>query len=174
MIIENLRMRMIDEEAPVQFIDAHRPFKLKKKHILDVRGVYDSNIILTEWNADMVVKIYAPAAGLDGQEVYAQHRDFTFVGKFKVENQRMYMIEDKAQIQLVKGGTSFVLSRDEVVKIIGVFSLANFFTDWKADTVIKVFARNHELDGEDVYAKFSDYRIVCNDSSKDNSNNQDN
>ena len=61
-----------------------------------------------------------------------------------------------------------------MVKIIGVFSLANFFTVRKADTVIKVFARNHELDGEDVYAKFSDYRIVCNDSSKDNSNNQDN
>ena len=68
MIIENLRMRMIDEEAPVQFIDAHRPFKLKKKHILDVRGVYDSNITLTEWNADMVVKIYAPAAGWMGRK----------------------------------------------------------------------------------------------------------
>ena len=160
MIIENLRMRMINEEAPVQFIDAHRPFNLKEDDILDVRGVYDSSIILTEWRADMVVKIYAPAAGLDGQEVYAQHRDFTFVQEFKLENKKMCMLEEEAQIQLIEGGFPIVIKRDEVVDILGVYSSNVFLTDWNADTVIKVFSSHHELEGEEVYAKFRDYKFV--------------
>ena len=39
---------------------------------------------------------------------------------------------------------------------------------------MKVFADNHELNGEDVYPKISESRFVCNDSSKDTLNNQDN
>ena len=166
MIIENLRMRMIDEEAPVQFIEAHRPFNLKKNDILDIRGVYDSNVVLTDWNADMVVKIYAPAAGLAGQEVYAQHRDFNFVGELKLENRRMYMNDEEAEIQQVKGGLPFVLRREDVLEIIGVYSSDTFLTDWNADTVIKVFSPQYEFEGEEVYAKFTDYRIVWDASSE--------
>ena len=81
MNIENLKMRMLDEEAPVQFVDAYQSFILKKKDIDSVVGVYDADVFLTEWNADMVVKIFAAKVGLDGQEVYANHRDFVFERK---------------------------------------------------------------------------------------------
>ena len=81
MNIENLKMRVLHEEAPVQFVDAYQSFILKKEDIDSVVGVYDANVILTEWNADMVVKIFAAKVSLDGQEVYANHRDFVFERK---------------------------------------------------------------------------------------------
>ena len=81
MNIKDLKMRMLDDQAPVQLVEAHRPFILKKDDIESVVGVFDSNVILTEWLADMVIKIFAPKAGLNGQEVYAHHRDFGFVRK---------------------------------------------------------------------------------------------
>jgi len=70
------------------------------------------------------------------------------------------MLEEEAQVQLVEGGFPIVLKRDEVEDILGVYSSNIFLTDWNADTVIKVFSSHHELEGEEVYAKFRDYKFV--------------
>ena len=78
----------------------------------------------------------------------------------------MYMNDEEAEIRQVKGGLPFVLRREDVLEIIGVYSSDTFLTDWNADTVIKVFSPQYEFEGEEVYAKFTDYRIVWDTSSE--------
>lgn len=160
MNIEKLKMRMIDDEASVQFVEAHRPFILKKDDIIDVVGVYDSNVILTDWRADMVIKVFAPKVGLNGEEVYANHRDFAFLGESNFENLKMRMLKENAQVQFIDKDHPFILRKDEITEISGGYLSSICLTEWYADMVIKVFAPAAQLEGQELYAKFSDFRII--------------
>ena len=81
-------MGMLKENAQVQFIDKDHPFILRKDEITEISGVYLSGICLTEWYADMVIKVFAPTAQLDGQELYAKFSDFRIIWETQVNASR--------------------------------------------------------------------------------------
>ena len=84
--IEGLEMRMYSNGTLVQSIEDDRKYVLDQIDLIGAVGVYDSEVHLTEWRADMVIKISVPKFGLEWVEVYANHRDFAVVWKKKNES----------------------------------------------------------------------------------------
>ena len=69
-----------------EFCNGGQRFSLDQIDLIGAVGVYDSEVHLTEWRADMVIKISVPKFGLEWVEVYANHRDFAVVWKKKNES----------------------------------------------------------------------------------------
>jgi len=78
MEIKNLLMKPNKDAVKIQLLDEHKPFNLFKKYKSVCKGVYDSSVILTDWKADMVIRVSCEELNLKDAEVYAHHRDFSF------------------------------------------------------------------------------------------------
>lgn len=78
MEIKNLLMKPNKEAVKIQLLDEHKPFDLLKEHKPICKGVYDADVVLTDWKADMVIRVSCEELNLKDTEVYAHHRDFSF------------------------------------------------------------------------------------------------
>jgi hypothetical protein len=77
--ISGLEIIMYEDGTQVQVVETDERFILNKKDITRAVGVYDSTVHLTEWRADMVIKILVTKINLNWIEVYANHRDFKVI-----------------------------------------------------------------------------------------------
>ena len=84
--ISGLEIIMYEEETQVQVVETDERFILNKEDVNGAVGVYDSAAHLTEWRADMVIKIRLPQFNSNWVEVYANHRDFKVIWKKNYEN----------------------------------------------------------------------------------------
>jgi hypothetical protein len=84
--ISGLEIIVYEERTQVQVVETDERFILNKEDVNGAVGVYDSAAHLTEWRADMVIKILAPKINLNWIEVYANHRDFKVIWKTNYES----------------------------------------------------------------------------------------
>lgn len=84
--ISGLEMIMYEDGTQVQVVATDERLMLNKEDLEAAVGVYDSAVHLTEWRADMVIKIRLPQFDSNWVEVYANHRDFKVIWKRKNES----------------------------------------------------------------------------------------
>ena len=77
--ISGLEMIMYEDGTQVQVVATDERLMLNKEDLEAAVGVYDSAVHLTEWRADMVIKILVTKINLNWIEVYANHRDFKVI-----------------------------------------------------------------------------------------------
>ena len=84
--ISGLEMIMYEDGTQVQVVATDERLMLNKEDLEAAVGVYDSAVHLTEWKADMVIKVRLPQFNSNWVEVYANHRDFKVIWKKNYEN----------------------------------------------------------------------------------------
>jgi hypothetical protein len=84
--ILGLEMIMYEDGTQVQVVATDERLILNNEDLEGAVGVYDSAVHLTEWGADMVIKVWLPQFNSNWVEVYANHREFKVIWKKKYEN----------------------------------------------------------------------------------------